>query len=132
MAETPYCLVPAKPPKPVEWIGSSLKDMRAFPEVVRETLGFALYLAQIGDKHVAAKPLKGFAGAGVLEVVEDFDGDTFRAVYTVRFASAVYVLHVFQKKSKTGIKTPKSEIDLVRQRLKVAEEQHRNRKESES
>ena len=128
MAEPPYCAVPAKPPKPVEWIGSSLKDLRALPEVVRETLGFALYLAQIGDKHVAAKPLKGFTGAGVLEVVEDFDGDTFRAVYTVRFASAVYVLHVFQKKSKTGIKTPKSEIDLVRQRLKVAEELHRNRK----
>jgi phage-related protein len=120
--------VPAKPPKPVEWIGSSLKDLRAFPEVVRETMGFALYLAQIGDKHVAAKPLKGFTGAGVLEVVEDFDGDTFRAVYTVRFASAVYVLHVFQKKSKTGIKTPKSEIDLVRRRLKVAEELHRKRK----
>lgn len=120
--------MPAKPPKPVEWIGSSLKDLRAFPEVVRETVGFALYLAQIGDKHVAAKPLKGFTGAGVLEVVEDFDGDTFRAVYTVRFASAVCVLHVFQKKSKTGIKTPKSEIDLVRRRLKVAEELHRKRK----
>lgn len=120
--------MPAKPPKPVEWIGSSLKDLRAFPEVVRETVGFALYLAQIGDKHVAAKPLKGFTGAGVLEVVEDFDGDTFRAVYTVRFASAVYVLHVFQKKSKTGIKTPKSEIDLVRRRLTVAEELHRKRK----
>jgi phage-related protein len=120
--------VPAKPPKPVEWIGSSLKDLRAFPEVVRETVGFALYLAQIGDTHVAAKPLKGFTGAGVLEVVEDFDGDTFRAVYTVRFASAVCVLHVFQKKSKTGIKTPKSEIDLVRRRLKVAEELHRKRK----
>ena len=128
MAEPPYCRVSAKPLKPVEWIGSSLKDLRAFPEVVRETVGFALYLAQIGDKHLAAKPLKGFTGAGVLEVVEDFDGETFRAVYTVRFASAVYVLHVFQKKSKTGIKTPKSEIDLVWQRLKVAEELHRKRK----
>lgn len=125
MVELPYCRVPAKPPKPVEWIGSSLKDLRAFPEDVRETIGFALYLAQTGDKHVSAKPLKGFTGAGVLEVVEDFDGDTFRAVYTVRFLSAVYVLHVFQKKSKTGIKTPKSEIDLVRQRLRVAEELHR-------
>ncbi len=128
MAEPPYWRVPAKLPKPLEWIGSTLKDLRAFPEEVRETIGFALYLAQIGDKHVAAKPLKGFTGAGVLEVVEDFDGDTFRAVYTVRFASAVYVLQVFQKKSKTGAKTPKSEIDLVRQRLKVAEEMHRARK----
>lgn len=120
--------MPAKPTKPVEWIGSSLKDLRAFPEDVREAIGFALYLAQIGDKHVAAKPLKGFTGAGVLEVVEDFDGDTFRAVYTVRFASAVYVLHVFQKKSKSGVKTPKAEIDLVRQRLKVAEALDRKRK----
>ncbi|MGQ0532846.1 MAG: type II toxin-antitoxin system RelE/ParE family toxin [Caulobacteraceae bacterium] len=128
MVEPPYCLVPATPLKPLEWIGSSLKDLRAFPEEVRETMGFALYLAQIRDKHVSAKPLKGLTGAGVLEVVEDHDGDTFRAVYTVRFASAVYVLHVFQKKSKTGIKTPKAEIDLVRKRPKVAEELDRKRK----
>jgi phage-related protein len=114
--------------KPLEWVGSSLKDLRAFPEQVRDTMGFALYLAQIGDKHVAAKPLKGFTGAGVLEIVEDHDGDTFRAVYTVRPASAVYVLHVFQKKSRSGSKTPKAEIDLVRKRLKVAEELHRKRK----
>lgn len=128
MAEPPYGPVPAKPPKPVEWIGSSLKDLRAFPDEVREVVGFALYLAQVGAKHVGAKALKGFGGAGVLEVVEDFDGDTFRAVYTVRFEGMVYVLHVFQKKSKKGIKTPKSEIDLVRQRLKVAEDLHRKRK----
>jgi phage-related protein len=128
MVKPPYCSVPAKPTKPVEWIGSSLKDLRTFPEEVRETIGFALYLAQVGDKHIAAKPLKGFTGASVLEVVEDFDGDTFRAVYSVRFASAVYVLHVFQKKSKSGVKTPKSEIELVRQRLKVAEELDRKRK----
>ncbi len=108
-------------------MGSSLKDLRGFPGAVRETLGFALYLAQLGDKHAAAKPLKGFTGAGVLEVVEDHDGDTFRAVYTVRFASAVYVLHAFQKKAKTGIETPKSDIDLVRRRLKAAEELHRER-----
>jgi phage-related protein len=128
MVKPPYCDVPARPTKPVEWIGSSLKDLRAFPEEARETIGFALYLAQVGDKHIAAKALKGFTGASVLEVVEDFDGDTFRAVYTVRFASAVYVLHVFQKKSKSGVKTPKSEIELVRQRLKVAEELDRKRK----
>ncbi|HCK84160.1 MAG TPA: addiction module toxin RelE [Hyphomonadaceae bacterium] len=103
--------MPTKPPKPVEWIGSSLKDLRGFPQDVRDTFGFALYLAQSGSKHAAAKPLKGFAGAGVLEVVEDFDGDAFRAVYTVRFASAVYILHAFQKKSKAGIKTPKADID---------------------
>lgn len=128
MVKQPYCVVPTFPLKPLEWIGSSLKDLRAFPEEVREAMGFALYLAQIGDKHVSAKPLKGFTGAGVLEVVEDHDGDTFRAVYTVRFASMVYVLHAFQKKSKTGIRTPKAEIDLVRKRLKVAEELYRMRK----
>ena len=119
--------MPTKPLKPVEWIASSLKDLRGFPQDVRDTFGFALYLAQSGSKHAAAKPLKGFAGAGVLEVVEDFDGDAFRAVYTVRFASAVYVLHAFQKKSKAGIKTPKADIDLVRQRLKLAEERHKQK-----
>ncbi|OQW55334.1 MAG: addiction module toxin RelE [Proteobacteria bacterium HN_bin10] len=117
--------MPARPPKPVVWIGSALRDLRAFPDVVRDTMGFALYLAQIGGKHDGAKPLKGFTGAGVLEVVEDHDGDTYRAVYTVRFASAVYVLHAFQKKSKTGVKTPKAEIDRVEKRLKAAEELHR-------
>jgi phage-related protein len=117
-----------KPLKPIEWIGSSLKDLRSFPQAVRETLGFALYLAQTGDRHLAAKPLKGFGGASVLEVVEEFDGDTYRAVYTVRFTSAVYVLHAFQKKAKAGIKTPKADIDLVRRRLKAAEERDKQRK----
>lgn len=119
--------MPTNPPKPVVWIGSSLKDLRGFPQDVRDTFGFALYLAQTGAKHAAAKPLKGFTGAGILEVVEDFDGDAFRAVYTVRFASAVYVLHAFQKKSKAGIKTPKADIDLVRRRLKLAEERHKQK-----
>lgn len=91
-------------------------------------MGFALYLAQTGEKHLAAKPLKGFGGAGVLEVVEDHDGDTFRAVYTVKFASAVYVLHAFQKKSKSGIKTPQTDIDLIKQRLKFAEQMHKQGK----
>lgn len=95
---------------------------------VRQVVGFALYLAQKGEKHGAAKPLKGFGGAGVLEVVEDYDGDTFRAAYTVKFGSAVYVLHAFQKKSKTGIKTAQSDIDLIKQRLKLAEQMHKQGK----
>lgn len=107
--------------KPVMWVGSSLDDIRKLPVNVRDTIGFALYLAQCGEKHIAAKPLKGFSGAGVLEVVEDHRGNTYRAVYTVRFAEVVYVLHVFQKKSKSGIKTPQHEIELIRDRLKLAQ-----------
>ncbi|HWA23594.1 MAG TPA: type II toxin-antitoxin system RelE/ParE family toxin [Caulobacterales bacterium] len=103
-----------------------MKDVRAFPEEVRDSVGYALYLAQVGEKHGSVKPLKGFGGAGVLEVVEDHDGDTYRAVYTVKFASAIYVLHAFQKKSKTGMRTPKAEIELVKQRLKVAEGLHKS------
>ena len=114
--------------KPVEWISSTLKDMRAMPDDVRDVFGKALFMAQLGGKHVAAKPLKGFVGAGVLEVVEDHDGDTYRAVYTVRFADAVYVLHVFQKKSKHGIDTPKEEADKIRARLQMAEELHRSKR----
>lgn len=96
--------------------------MRTCPDDVQQTFGYALYLAQLGDKHDQAKPLKGFGGAGVLEVVEDHDGDTYRAVYTVRIAKAVYVLHVFQKKAKRGIATPKSDLDLIKQRLRAAQE----------
>ena len=110
--------------KPVSWIGSSYKDFRAFPDPVQDAMGYALYQAQIGEKHGSAKPLKGFGGAGVLEIVADHVGDTFRAVYTVKFATAIYVLHAFQKKSKRGIETPKRELDLVRARLKCAEELH--------
>lgn len=102
------------------WVDSSLDDLRSFPEDVRQMMGYALYLAQQGSKHPAAKPLKGFSGAGVLEIADDYDGDAYRAVYTVRFSDAIYVLHAFQKKSRRGITTPKSEMDLIRQRLKRA------------
>jgi phage-related protein len=111
-------------PKPVFWVASSRRDLRKFPKRVRSTFGQALYDAQTGGKHPDAKPLKGFGGAGVLEVVEDDDGKTYRAVYTVMFAGVVYVLHAFQKKSRSGIKTPAEEIDKVRTRLKEAEEHH--------
>jgi phage-related protein len=99
--------------KPVIWIGSSRRDFRALPDAVKSRMGYALHVAQQGGKHRDAKPLKGFGGAGVVEIVTDFDGDTFRAVYTVRIAGAVHVLHVFQKKSKKGRATPKTEMDLV-------------------
>ncbi len=93
--------------KHVLWVGSSKKDLMAMPDEVKSAFGFALYLAQQGKKHQNAKPLKGFSGAGVLEVVEDSLGDTFRAVYTVKIAENIYVLHCFQKKSKRGTETPK-------------------------
>jgi phage-related protein len=108
--------------KHVLWVGSSKKDLMAMPDEVKSAFGFALYLAQQGKKHQNAKPLKGFSGAGVIEVVEDCLGDTFRAVYTVKIAEVIYVLHCFQKKSKRGIETPKQEIDLIRDRLKMAQE----------
>jgi len=107
--------------RPLEWIGSSYKDLLDLPTKVRRFFGFALSLAQVGDKHDSAKVLKGFSGAGVLEVVEDDVGGTYRAVYTVKFAEAVFVLHCFQKKSKRGIATPKEEMDIVHARLKIAE-----------
>jgi phage-related protein len=113
-------MVKARSRKPLFWIGSSLDDLRRFPDEVKRVMGFALHFAQAGGRHPDAKPLKGFAGAGVLEVVEERAGDAFRGVYTVRFAGAVYVLHAFQKKSKRGIKTPKREVELVRERLKRA------------
>ena len=111
-------------PKPVRWVGSSKEDLRRFPEEVRRRVGGALWDAQLGRKAPYVKPLRGFGGASVLEIVDDFDGDTFRAVYTVRFASAVYVLHAFEKKSKRGIATPRFEIDLIEQRLKRAKEDY--------
>ncbi len=110
--------------KPVVWIGSAKEDLRSFPEDVKDAIGFALYVAQQGGKHSDAKPLRGFGGAGVLEIIEDHCGDTYRAVYTVRLAGRVYVLHAFQKKSKSGVATPKAEINLVKSRLKRAEEEH--------
>jgi phage-related protein len=108
--------------KPLFWVGSSLDDLRGFPDQVKRTMGFALRRAQGGGKHVDAKPLKGFGDAGVLEIVEDDDGGTYRAVYTVRFAGAVYVLHAFQKKSIKGISTSRHDIELVRDRLRIAEQ----------
>lgn len=107
--------------KPLRWIGSSYRDLKSLPVAVKKTIGFALDQAQRGGKHIDAKPLKGFGGAGVLEVVEDHIGDTFRGVYTVKFAGVIYVLHVFQKKSKSGIGTPRQEIDLIKSRLRDAE-----------
>jgi phage-related protein len=104
----------------LEWIGSAKKDLLALPEEVVDVFGYALYLAQTGSMHDQAKPLRGFGSAGVLEVVEDRRGDTYRAVYTVQYAVRVFVLHVFQKKSKSGIATPKPDLDLIRNRLKVA------------
>jgi phage-related protein len=111
-------------PEPLFWVGSSKKDLKGFSLAARRTMGFALFQAQTGGRHVDAKPLKGFGGAGVLEVVEDVAGNTYRAVYTVKFAGAVYVLHAFQKKAKKGVKTPKAELDLIRKRLKAAEEHY--------
>ena len=111
-------------PKPVRWVGGSKEDLREFPEDVRRRVGGALWDAQIGRKAPYVKPMKGFGGAGVLEIVDDFDGDTYRAVYTVRFAGAVYVLHAFQKNSRRGIATPKAELDLIEQRLKRAKEDY--------
>lgn len=105
--------------KPLIFIADARRCLLEFPQAVRSQMGFALYQAQMGGKHVDAKPLKGF-GSGVLEVVSDHRGDTYRAVYTVRFAKAVYVLHAFQKKSKRGIATPQAELDLIRMRLQRA------------
>jgi phage-related protein len=106
---------------PVIWVGSSRKDVQQFPELVQGHIGYALYVAQCGGRHRDAKVLKGFGGAGVLEIVTDHRGDTFRSVYTVRFSGVVYVLHAFQKKSKAGIETPQAEIEMIRKRLKEAE-----------
>ena len=111
--------------KPVEWVGSSLDDLRGFPQDVRRDIGQALYEAQIGGRHPAAKPLSGFGGAGVVEIVASYDGNAYRGVYTTKFGGTVYVLHVFQKKSKKGIKTPKRDLELIASRLKVAEVHYR-------
>jgi phage-related protein len=104
---------------PLYWVGSSKKDLKEMPDEIKDTFGFALFFAQQGQKHAHAKPLKGFGSAGVLEVVESDQGGTYRAVYTVRFKEAVYVLHCFQKKSITGITTPKEEINLIKNEAKT-------------
>lgn len=108
--------------KPVIWVGSSRKDLRVFPEPVQDHVGYALYVAQRGGKHHDTKTLSGFGGGGVVEVIADHRGDTFRAVYTVRFRNAVYVLHAFQKKSKTGRATPRRDMELIEQRLRETEQ----------
>jgi phage-related protein len=108
--------------RPLIWIGSSKRDLMGLPTAVRKFFGHALHFAQNGEQHDAAKVLKGFGSAGVLEIVEDDTGGTYRAVYTIRFQEAVFVLHCFQKKSKTGIGTPKRDIETIRLRLKAAEE----------
>ena len=111
--------------KPVRWIASSRSDLRDFPEPVRLRVGGALWEAQKGGKAPWAKPLKFYAGSGVVEIVDDHDGDTYRAVYTVRFEGVVYVLHAFQKKSKSGIATPKKDLALIETRLRRAEKDYR-------
>lgn len=108
--------------KPLRWVGSALSDLKSFPPDVRTDVGYALWRVQQGDHPPQAKPLKGIVtGSGVVEIVERYDGNAYRVVYTVRFADAVYVLHAFQKKSRRGVKTPRHEIDLIRERLKLAE-----------
>ena len=125
MNRTPFSRTPpaSAREKPLHWVGSAKKDYRDFPVDVQSDMGYTLSLAQLGGKHPHAKHWKG-EGSGVLEVVEDFRGDTFRAVYTVHFEGVVYVLHSFQKKSKTGIKTPKEDVNLVHDLLKAAWEHY--------
>src|SRR5258708_3450687 len=110
------------PLKPVIWVGSSLEDLREFPSPVQDHMGYALYIAQRGGKHQDAKVLRGFGGAGVLEVIKDHRGDTFRAVYTLKYARTVFVLHAFQKKSKSGRETPRRDMDLIQQHLREAQQ----------
>ena len=116
----------SKGERPLDWVGSSKRDFIGFPEPVKDEMGNALGLAQFGGKHPSAKPWKG-QGSGVFEVVEDYDGDTYRAIYTVRFKEVVYVLHAFQKKSPKGIKTARLDIDLVDRRLKIAQQAYEAR-----
>jgi phage-related protein len=108
--------------KPLYWVAGSQKDLLAMPKAVVSAFGYGLHQAQIGNQHVSAKVLKGFGGAGVLELIESDEGGTYRAVYTVRIGQSIYVLHCFQKKSKQGIKTPQEDMNLIRSRLKTAEQ----------
>ena len=110
--------------RPLYWVGSSLEDLRTFPDTVIDVMGYALHLAQQGNKHPDAKPLKGFPGGLVLEITADHDGNTWRAVYTLKYKDTLYVLHAFQKKSKQGIKTPRQHINMIQRRLKLAQEHH--------
>jgi len=116
-----------RPPKPVRWMGSSRRDLKALPKPVQRDIGQALYAAQCGEEYPSVKALKGFGGRSVLEIVAPYDTDTYRAVYTVRFQNVIYVLHAFQKKSSHGKATPKKELDLIKQRLTAAERDYRER-----
>jgi len=116
------------PLKPVIWVGASRKALREFPDPVQGHIGYALFVAQRGGRHRDTKALTGFGGAGVVEIIKDYRGDAFRAVYTLRHADAVYVLHAFQKKSKTGWETPRRDMELIRQRLREAEQIAEDRK----
>lgn len=119
-----------RPIKALRWIASSRKDYGEFPEEVQNGFGFELFLAPTGQHPPSAKPLKGF-GSGVVELVDDHDGDTYRAIYTVRLETAIYVLHSFKKKSKRGIKTPQSDVELIRRRLRDAEADNAERMKGE-
>jgi phage-related protein len=110
--------------RPIIWAPQTLRELRSFPKKVKREFGRALQFAQAGDKHPAAKPLKGFGGGGILEIVEDYDRGSYRAVYAIRFKEAVYVLHVFQKKSRKGIETARSDVNLIKERLKWATQMH--------
>lgn len=114
-------------PKPVVWIASTKRDLKNLPDAIQDRVGYALWIAQGGKQHPQAKALKGFGDASVIEIIEDWQRDTYRAVYTVRFAEAVYVLHVFQKKSRRGAKTPKPEMAVIEKRLRDATEIHEAR-----
>jgi phage-related protein len=116
----------ALPERPLLWVASSKRDYKAFPARVQDGFGFELFLVQTGQHPPSAKPLKGL-GSGTLELIENFDGDTYRAVYTVQFREAIYVLHAFKKKSTRGVRTPQVDVDLIRRRLKAAEEDHARR-----
>ena len=118
--------------KSVLFVGSARKDISSFPDEVKLSMGHGIYLAQIGEKHPDAKPLKGFGGAGILEIVDDHDGDTYRAVYTVRYDAFVYVLHAFQTKSKRGVATSRADTELIKARLRAAEEDYRSHWKGES
>ena len=115
--------------KPVRWVGSSRKDLRAFPKDVRRDIGQALYAAQHGEQYPSVKVLQGFGGRSVLEIIEDYRGDTYRAVYTVKFRGTIYVLHAFKKKAKKGVATPQRDIDLIKRRLADAEQDYAERQD---
>jgi phage-related protein len=117
----------ANGPKPIVWIGSSRRDLKTFPKQVRSDIGQALYTAQMGETDPAAKPLKRFGGAKVMEIIDRHDTNTYRAVYTVQFSNVIYVLHAFQKKSKSGIATPQKDMELIRRRLAEAQRLNRQR-----